>query len=599
MRTRRAVVAPLASESGFALIGALLVMVLVTALGSAAIFQSQLDLMLAGNYRVQRTAETAADGALDLVKAMIFGNTPTLNLPLSIPSTDAAARAWRAGPDTNGDGVGDGVTYKDQDIDVTFTIKYKQEDNINLNAAENHVDEVVRYGKDYRYQSAQKDIGKQPVYTVTFTDNRTGAKGETDLISTIGFRTAAAIYVKGKIRMTKNPYANEEMIEVTAGAGTPAVATTKSMSDLNVFIQRAVALPNNSGTQRSYTEQTDTTGGTDTYTYFPDYRAEASVCDPMVLTIHPNPPTPFCPLTTLSLSAGIYAVPNQCWKDLYPRVYSDAEIAAEITAGRYNSARDKMHILLGVGERGDRDDPTNATKPGYLDGAASYAASKAIFNFDVTDQAVVKYDYRNSDGSIPALEDLLGSTFADLRSLADVVLTGDQTVKNFNCNDLSGGKDLSGMTLGTEAQPQIVFFNSNMNDDGTPNGQPELSLVTTSGSVHGYGILVINGDAVIYGSIDWTGLMVVRGKLVFKPWQGGTPNFRSGTDLSTHWNGFIMIGGDPNDPSSLDDNYGLHLWTYYGGSLFLGYSSSEVATVKGIISATIPHQVLSWRRTYN
>ena len=54
--------------------------------------------MLAGNYRVQRTAEASADGALDLVKAMIFSNTPPLNLPLSIPSTDAAARPGEPAP---------------------------------------------------------------------------------------------------------------------------------------------------------------------------------------------------------------------------------------------------------------------------------------------------------------------------------------------------------------------------------------------------------------------------------------------------------------------------------------------------------------------
>lgn len=589
----------LGSESGFALIGALLVMVLVTALGSAAIFQSQLDLMLAGNYRVQRAAEASADGALDLVKAMIFGNASEISLPLSIPATDAAAKAWVRT-----------AAYSDPDLDVAFTIKYKQEDTINFNAGENYPDEVVRYGRDYNYQGAQKDIGKQPVYTVSVKDAVTGAKAEADLISTIGFRTTAAIYVKGKIRMTKNPYANEEMIEITSGAGTPAMVTTRSKSGENVFIQRAVSLPDVTGTTRSYREQSDVVGGTDTYSYYPDYRAESSLCPNLTaggaILTHPSPPVPpatsFCPLTTLNLATGIYALPNQCWPDLYPRVYSDAEIAAEIAAGRYNSARDKMHILLGVGERGDRLDPSNPAKPGYLDDAASYAASKAIFNFDVDDQAVVKYDYRNPDASIPTLEELLGSTFADLRSLADLVLTGDQTVKDFNCNSISGGRDLSLETpgiLGTPTEPKLVFFNSNMNDDGTSNGHAELSLVTTGGAVHGYGILVINGDAVIYGSIDWTGLMVVRGKLVFKPWQGGTGNFRSGADLSTRWNGFIMIGGDPDDPSSLDNNYGLHLWTYYGGSLFLGFNSSEVAAIKGVISSTVPHKVLSWRRAYD
>ena len=164
----------------------------------------------------------------------------------------------------------------------------------------------MRYGKDYNYQGAQKNIGKQPVYTVTFADNRTGVKGEADLVSTIGFRKVAAIYVKGKIRMTKNPYATEEMIEVTSGAGTPALATTKSNDGTNVFIQRAVALPDQMGTERSYTEQVDVFGGTRYYNYFVDYRVEPSLCDltdPGAILTHPNPPTPFCPLTTLSLSS--------------------------------------------------------------------------------------------------------------------------------------------------------------------------------------------------------------------------------------------------------------------------------------------------------
>ena len=189
-----------------------------------------MDLMLAGNYRVQRTAEASADGALDLVKAMIYSNTPQLTLPLSIPSTDTAARAWRAGPDTNGDGVGDGVVYSDPDIDVTCTIKYKQEDNINFNGAEAYPDEVVRYGKDYNYQGAQKNIGKQPVYTATFTDNRTGVKGEADLISTIGFTTPAALFCGGRVHMQKYEWATEESVEVTAGSGTPAVATASTKS---------------------------------------------------------------------------------------------------------------------------------------------------------------------------------------------------------------------------------------------------------------------------------------------------------------------------------------------------------------------------------
>ncbi len=558
---------PLRSEAGFAMVGALLVAVLVTALGSAALFLSQLDLTLAGNYRVQRTAEVAADGGLELVKAMIYGNAPTLDLPLSIPADGTAATWSQAG------------AYADPDIDVAFTVRYKQEDNINFNADETYADEVVRYGRDYNYESAAKDLGKQPVYTLSFRDGITGAKGEADLISSVGFSTPAAIYVKGRVRMEKNPWANEEMIEVTSGAGTPALATTKSSS--GVFIQRATSV-SGTGAVRTYLDQTGSS-----FDYRPDYREYASICnDPggggAVLT-HPTPLPPYCPLTTLNISLGPYAS-NQCWPDLYRRVYADAEIAAEIAAGRYNEARDRMHVLLGVGAR-----------DANLNGAASYADSKAIFNFDVADAAVVKYSHRNAAGAVPTLEEMLGASFADLRSLADLVLVGDQTVKGSNCSNISGGKDLSGMTLGTPADPRLVFFESNMNDNGTSNGHAPLTLVTTSGSVHGYGILVINGDATIVGSINWTGLMIVRGKLYFTPWQGGTANFRSGPDLMTRWNGFIMIGGDPTSTSE----YGLRLWTYFGGGIKLGYTTADVATVKGIIAATVPHKILSWRRAYN
>jgi hypothetical protein len=50
---------------------------------------------------------------------------------------------------------------------------------------------------------------------------------------------------------------------------------------------------------------------------------------------------------------------------------------------------------------------------------------------------------------------------------------------------------------------------------------------------------------------------------------------------------FIIIGGN------------LDLWTYWGGSIILGYSGDEDIAIKGIISSTVPHKVLSWRRSYN
>ena len=81
--------------------------------------------------------------------------------------------------------------------------------------------------------------------------------------------------------------------------------------------------------------------------------------------------------------------------------------------------------------------------------------------------------------------------------------------------------------------------------------------------------------------------MLIKGNLQFRPWQGGTQAARSGPELATQWNGFIIIGGN------------LDLWTYWGGSIILGYSSADVAAIKGIISSTVPHKVLSWRRMYN
>ena len=117
---------------------------------------------------------------------------------------------------------------------MTFTIKYKQEDNINFNTAETYADEVVRYGKDYNYENAQKAIGKQPVYTVTFSDNKTGVKGEADLISTIGFTTPAALFCGGAVHMQKYAWATEESIEVTAGSGTPAVATASNSASITI-----------------------------------------------------------------------------------------------------------------------------------------------------------------------------------------------------------------------------------------------------------------------------------------------------------------------------------------------------------------------------
>jgi hypothetical protein len=634
----------LRSEGGFALVGALLVMVLVTALGSAAVFLAQYDLMLAGNYRAQRVAEAAADGGLDLVKGMIYGNTLQLNLPLSIPSTDVAARAWQAS-----------AAYADQSIDVSVTVKYKQEDNVNYNTAEAYPDEVVRYGKDYNFEGATRAIGRQPVYTVTFADNKTGVKGEADLITTIGFTTPAALFCGGNVHMQKYQWATEESIEVTAGSGTPAVATAAtSTGAITIETVRESSTFTGTTTLTAAAATGDSAIRVGSTANFPipnpNLLTTVSVAIGKVLwgynrildATHfactpPTAPAPnpcraipslypvgstlpvgtFVNVTSKSTNpsynavnptaSNVYAV-NPSY--LHQRVYRPSEVDASKVAGLYNQAQKSVHILLGVGEPGANTDAAYAAAGG---GAAGAAAAKALFRFynpsadsaagaydvpvvfdnTVTPHVcngIVCYNFQMPTAQAPLtqLETMFGQSFADIKSLADQQFTCNTPVtiptggtSNYGCN-------LKGANLGTATEPQVVYFN------GSGTTTP-ISLVTcdnppstaTCGQVTGFGILVIDGNADIVGSINWHGLMLIRGNLQFRPYQGGSAGTRSGADLATKWNGFIIIGGD------------LDLWTYWGGSIILGYSTSEVATIKGIISSTVPHKVLSWRRMYN
>jgi hypothetical protein len=514
----------LRGQEGVALIISLVILVLITGLGIGAIMYARMDASVSGYYRAQREAEVAADSALELAMAMIFSDDPLLQLPINIDGS------WT--------GSGD-IVYQDTNLDVTLSVAYKPENTINYNATETFADEVVRYGQDYNYAGALKALGKQPVYTVTLIDNKTGLKAEADIISQLGFRTPAAIFVRGgansTIDMMKNPYATEEKIEVTSGEGAPALATVLDATD--VFIQHALTtyVHSTSGNNMYQDQRNNPADEDDGHTFFID--------------------------------AANY---------LYPDVATDGEIAAAIAAGDFNDARDWQHCLLGVG------DPTED-----LDGYATLAeAQEEAFNFDQNDPDVVEYGYTMPGGG--TLEELVGADFPDFRDLADQVLSGDETVTLADGSSVDQGKNLSGMTFGTGGNPQIVFFESNMNDDGSYiGGQRELTLVTAGGAVQGFGILVVNGDVNIQGSINWTGLMLIRGDLIFRPWQGGTAGTRSDDTLRSEWNGFIMIGGD------------MELWTWYGGTIILGYTTQDVATIKGIISSAIPHKVLNWRRLYN
>jgi type II secretory pathway pseudopilin PulG len=593
----------LRNERGFAMIATMLVMVLVSALATTALLRSRMDVTVAGNYQAQRAAEVVADGGLELTKAMIYGNETLLNLPISIPATDAAARAWQAGG-TNG------ITYTDRDIDVKMFIKYKIEDNINYNGTETYADEVVRYGQDYNFAGAKKAIGKQPVYTLTVVDNRTGIRSDTDLLAALGFKTPAAIFVKGKVKMYKWGNASQERIEVTSGTGTPALATTLSQSTTNVFIQTVASVhgtttPNRAApmahsdlshtaassppwgtltscyTHNSYTDQG---GGTGYYDRPTQYYA-STVTTGGAHTSHTTPILP--PWTTGYVPdpafSAAYANPP-VYNYVFDDVYTDTENATAYGLGNRNQARNQQFCLLGVGD-----------KTANLDvgtGAANDALARAIFNFNKSDPLVVQYGYVMPTGN--NLETMMGASFADFKSLADVEYTGNQTVTvpddfggTFTVNS---GLSMGGITLGTEANPQVVYFNSNMDINGAYTGGAALSFVTNPNTqMQGYGILVINGDAKIYGSINWRGLMIVRGHLFFRPWQGGNWCNRSDPSLASNWDGYLMVGGD------------LDLLTLAGGTIILGYGGpgSSAAQIKGLISAAIERKTLSWRRSYN
>jgi hypothetical protein len=555
-------------EGGFAMIAALLIMVLITGLAGAALLLAQMDVAVAGNYRAQRVAEVAADGGVELLKAMIFGNNASLHLPMSVP-TDGTAATWHTD-----------VTYADADLSIAMSIKYKQEDTINFNTSETYADEVVRYGQDYNYQQARA-IGKQAVYSVTASDARTGTKVEGDLISTIGFKTPGALYVGGTAHAQSYMWSTEEKVEVTAGAGTPALATSSTAANITLETVRestCTGLMPAAGATTAYYNAANSSGGGNNIEY----------------AISPPYPAPAVPAPTST-------------NYLHQRVYCPSEVLARKNAGDYNAAREMVHLLFGTG---DRNADLNAAYTGAGGGVAGATAANALFKFYNTsvDSGSATYDFpvAFTNPAAPALpacsgvvcygyplptpgtttgcpagltgfECMVGTSFADLKVLADQVITCTATVSG-PTGSAPNGCNLSGVTLGTATDPQVVFFNA----------PSTITLVTNAGTqVSGYGVLVVDGNVDVVGSINWTGLMLVRGNLTFKPWQGGSNAARSGPDLSTTWKGFIMIGGN------------LDLWTYYGGSIILGYNSADLDTVRSIISSSVPHKVLSWRRAYN
>jgi hypothetical protein len=566
-RVRGGIGKTLGNQRGVALVVSLLVLVVLTGLGVAALMMAEMDTAISGSYRVQRTGEAAADAALELAMAMIFTRHPQMSLPISIDPT------WT--------GSGD-VTYQDGDLDVTVSTLYKAEDNINYNDGETYPDEIVRYGRDYNYGSSHRTTGRQPVYTVTITDNVSGGQAQADVIASVGYQSPAALFVKGQVEIRKDNWATEETIEIVSDGSRPALAT--AVDSTQVFIQRATATAQQGPVElRNYNDQDG-----NLYLHRINWCPDADPVNPNWVNPDCNAdPYPrncwwaawlaFCGQFngTTPLATGDDLLPDN-YNYLHPDVYDDGSVAIEVAGGGYAKARDMEFILLGIG---DRDALSNE-----LD------ADPTLFNFDQASASVIQYVYpMPGDGTIEAM---VGTDFTDFRALADTVVVGNENVPFFTGAGApiswDHGKNLTGMSFGTQGAPQVVFFESNMNDDGTYiGGKNALALVTSAGTrVQGYGVLVVNGDVIIQGNIDWKGLMLIRGNLLFWPWAGGDIADRSDGSLSTTWRGWIMIGGN------------LELKTFYGGSVYLGYEEGEAAAIEDIIETAIPNRVLSWRKLY-
>ena len=141
---------------------------------------------------------------------------------------------------------------------------------------------------------------------------------------------------------------------------------------------------------------------------------------------------------------------------------------------------------------------------------------------------------------------------AQLNQIAADLLarTGVVTITNTNINGTA--------TLGTSSQPQITYFNDS-------NGV----TIKGNGNASGFGIMIVEGDLTIQGSLDFTGLVIVRGR--------------------------TRVGGTTEDTGHAT-LYGS-LWTNdvnltVGGSAVINYSSQALSianTVSG--GATLPTPV--------
>ena len=601
------------NERGTALVITLLLLLLVTALGIAAVMMGITDLAVSGSYLKQKRAELTTDGGVELAEAMIFANSTSF---LSGPAKTgflppAILSNWST--------FHRPIKYTDNDMNVQYTIKYKSTvvnglpDNVNYYTGTSpHGDNWVRYGKDYQYLLA-KAVGTQAVYTVTVTDNKTGAQSTADLVTSPGFIEAGAVFVKGNVYAMKEGLGTDERIELMCTDGSmPALATA---SGSTIYIQNIQSkttynsdlCPSGSATRgnlnRSYTFNTSGLPagysnpdycyaasqviGTDGKDYVCKVSHAASsskrpttggswtsywtaVTDPTRMNGYVSTVTnrAMYMSTTWQSSESYIGLSDSATTD-YGYMAADVYTAAEIAAEPNTSIQHDMYFVL--------------TQSGQ--------------DFNPAHTAVINNNYTIPNGN--NIQNMIGCTFSDYSAVADCIIPGTKsgttyTVQNHvTVPDDYGGTttannvfDGSNKTFGSLDQSQTVYFKSNMNAAGAYTGASPIILSSAANTtMSGTGILVINGDAEIIGSINWTGVMIVRGNLLFRPWQGGDWCNQSGPNLSSKWDGVILVGGD------------LNLLTLAGGSIFLG-QYTPLSKISDMLNKGLPHKVLGWQRTY-
>jgi|GEM_PF-6015770 len=541
-------------EKGMAMVITMLLMVLLTALGVAALLWGGVDSSLSGNYKYIKNGDAAADAAMDYARAMIFLPATCLHINAGIQPTWATCSTVRR--------------YSDSDMNVTFVVKYKtwslQGGDINYpNDPLYHPDQVVRYGQDYQYAAAPKPVGTQPVYTVTVTDNKTGAQSQADIISTLGFMQLGALFVKGTVTVAKKGLCSDEIISFVSGSyGDPYTSNIKpalvtaSLSSA-CWIQHAITSILIKRDSNLYT------GG--------------------------NPP---CEIRTINgVTYTNITGPNFQYTDdkgnvdYYYAIYSSASYHERQTPG---------YLWRHVYSNGQLAKQSIASQR-----ANQFIQFLCNSSFNQSNSNVIEYHYTGPGST--TFTDMIGCSFSDLESLSDVVIpngaayvfkavTAPDDVGGSYLTNSNAGFDASNLTFGTAAAPLVVFFNSTT-ISGRSVTDPSMLTITTKPNtqMNGFGVLVINGDAKIVGSINWTGLMLVKGNLFFRPWQGGNWQWQSSPSLASNWNGFIAIGGN------------LDMLTLAGGTLRLGYGSamgSSAASTNGIVTNALPEQILQWRRIY-